>query len=336
MDGAILVVAANDGPMPQTREHILLARQVGVPRLVVFMNKVDTVDDPELLELVELEIRELLKQVRLPGRRDPDHPRPVEGRPRKPDQGRQPRSEVDRRAGQRPRHLHSRPRQREAGQAAVLMSVEDVFSIKGRGTVATGRVERGKGKVGDERRDHRPPQGQREATVDHRHRACSTRRCDTGHRRGQRRRAAPRHRPGRHRARPGDRQAGESITPHTVFEANVYVLTEATRAAGKTPFFPGYKPQFYFRTTDVTGGVTEMYGSDGNKAEMCMPPGTTFKVEGRTAPGRDAGRHGRRPAVCHPRRRPDGRVGRGHQDHGVVPDPDAHRQPSMGRPSRRD
>ena len=164
MDGAILVVSAADGPMPQTREHILLARQVGVPALVVFLNKVDLVDDPELLELVEMEIRELLTQVRLPRRRHSDRPRLGQAGLRQPDgSGRQ---QVHRRPARRGRRLHSASRRAKIDKP-FLMAVEDVFSIEGRGTVATGRIERGVVKVGDEVADHRPHEG---AEEDDRHR----------------------------------------------------------------------------------------------------------------------------------------------------------------------
>ena len=176
MDGAILVVAANDGPMPQTREHLLLARQVNVPYIVVFMNKIDTVDDPELLDLVELELRELLTKYGFPGDKIPiirGSSKPALDCTGKDDDGLQ----VHRRLDGRPRHLHPRLRTREEDKP-FLMSIEDVFSIKGRGTVGTGRIERGKVKVGDEveivglTKDRERPSSPASK--------CSTRRCDFG------------------------------------------------------------------------------------------------------------------------------------------------------------
>ncbi len=272
MDGAILVVAANDGPMPQTREHILLARQVGVPRLVVFMNKVDTVDDPELLELVELEIRELLKKYDYPGDEIPiirGQSKDALDNPTKDDNP-GPKS-IDELVNALDTYIPTPIREEDK---PFLMSVEDVFSIKGRGTVATGRVERGKGKVGDEveiiglRKDNVKTVL---TGIEQFNKTCDT--AIAGDNVGVLLRGIDRDgiERGQVIAKPG------SITPHTVFEANVYVLT-GDEGGRKTPFFPGYKPQFYFRTTDVTGGVTEMYGSDGNKAEMAAP-GDNLRVK---------------------------------------------------------
>ncbi|WP_020471212.1 elongation factor Tu [Zavarzinella formosa] len=271
MDGAILVVAANDGPMPQTREHILLARQVGVPRLVVFMNKVDTVDDPELLELVELEIRELLKKYDFPGDEIPiirGQSKDALENPAK-DGNPGPKS-IDELMNALDTYIPTPAREEDK---PFLMSVEDVFSIKGRGTVATGRVERGKGKVGDEveiiglRKDNVKTVL---TGIEQFNKTCDT--AMAGDNVGVLLRGIDRDgiERGQVIAKPG------SITPHTIFEGNIYVLT-GDEGGRKTPFFPGYKPQFYFRTTDVTGAVTEMFGSDGNKAEMAAP-GDNLKV----------------------------------------------------------
>jgi elongation factor Tu len=266
MDGAILVVAANDGPMPQTREHVLLARQVGVPKIVVYMNKCDTVDDPELLELVELEIRELLKKYEFPGDEIPI----IRGQSKdalenfKDDSRPGPKS-IDELVKALDEYIPMPAREEDK---PFLMSVEDVFSIKGRGTVATGRVERGKAKVGDEVEII----GLRKA---------STKTVITGIEmfqktldsaiagdnvgallRGIEREGIER---GQVLAKPG------SITPHTKFEGNIYVLSK-DEGGRHTPFFSGYKPQFYFRTTDVTGSITLPAG-----VEMCMP-GDNVKI----------------------------------------------------------
>jgi len=264
MDGAILVVAASEGPMPQTREHILLARQVGVPAIVVFMNKVDMVDDPELLDLVELEMRELLSKYEFPGEETPiirgSALKALDGDPG--ELGEQailklmeavdsfipePVREVDR---------------------AFLMSVEDVFTISGRGTVATGRIERGRVKVGEE--------------VEIVGIKATVKTVVTGVEmfrkvldegvagdnvgcllRGVKREDIER---GQVLAQPG------SITPHTKYEAEVYVLTKE-EGGRHTPFFNGYRPQFYFRTTDVTGSVALQEG-----VEMVMPGDNTKMV----------------------------------------------------------
>jgi elongation factor Tu len=270
MDGAILVVAANDGPMPQTREHILLARQVGVPRIVVFMNKIDTVDDPELLDLVELELRELLSKYEFPGDEIPI----IRGssKPALDTHG------ADDAAGKCIDDLMNAldtyiPTPTREEDKPFLMSVEDVFSIEGRGTVATGRIERGACKVGDEVEIVGLMKAPRKTVITGVEMFNKT--LDRGIAgdnvgallRGLKREDVER---GQVLAKPG------SITPHTKFEANVYVLSKE-EGGRHTPFFAGYRPQFYFRTTDVTGSITDLIGSDGNKAEMCMP-GDNIKV----------------------------------------------------------
>jgi len=270
MDGAILVVAANDGPMPQTKEHILLARQVGVPSIVVFMNKIDTVDDPELLDLVELELRELLTKYEFPGDDIPI----VRGssKPALDTNGK------DDAAGKCIDDLMNAldsyiPAPKREEDKPFLMSVEDVFSIEGRGTVATGRIERGICKVGDEVEIIGLMKAPKKTTITGVEMFNKT--LEKGIAgdnvgvlvRGLKREEIER---GQVLAKPG------SITPHTKFEANVYVLSKE-EGGRHTPFFAGYRPQFYFRTTDVTGSITTLTGADGNKAEMCMP-GDNIKV----------------------------------------------------------
>jgi len=258
MDGAILVVSAADGPMPQTREHVLLARQVNVPALVVFLNKVDLVDDPELLELVELELRELLTNYGFPGDEIPV----IRGaalaayeHPEDPEAAKSIQELLDAIDNYIPEPV------REIDKP-FLMAVEDVFSIEGRGTVATGRIERGRVHVGEEVEivglSEKPwkttvtgvemfnktlNEGQAGDNV-----GCLLR--------GVKREEIER---GQVLAKPG------SITPHTKFEAEVYVLSKE-EGGRHTPFFSGYRPQFYFRTTDVTGSLNLLGG-----AEMCMP-----------------------------------------------------------------
>lgn len=266
MDGAILVVAANDGPMPQTKEHLLLARQVGVPKIVVFMNKVDTVDDPELLDLVEYELRELLKKYEFPGDEVPI----IRGQAKAcldcggTDDNNPGCKSIDELINALDTYI---PTPQRESDKPFLMSIEDVFSIKGRGTVATGRVERGRAKVGDEveiiglRKDNVKTVI---TGIEQFQKTCET--AEAGDNvgcllRGIERDGVER---GQVLAKPG------SITPHTKFKANVYVLT-GEEGGRKTPFFAGYKPQFYFRTTDVTGTIAEIRSSDGNKAEMAMP-----------------------------------------------------------------
>ena len=257
MDGAILVVSASDGPMPQTREHILLARQVGVPYIVVYMNKCDMVDDEELLELVEMEVRELLDKYEFPG----DDTPVIRGSALEALEG----EKTERGEGsvvELVRVLDEYiPEPERAVDGAFLMPVEDVFSISGRGTVATGRVERGVVKVGEEVEIV----GVKETTKT----TCTgvemfRKLLDEGVAgdnigvllRGVKRDEIER---GQVLAKPG------SITPHTEFEAEVYVLSK-DEGGRHTPFFKGYRPQFYFRTTDVTGEVELPEG-----VEMVMP-----------------------------------------------------------------
>jgi elongation factor Tu len=266
MDGAILVVAANDGPMPQTKEHLLLARQVGVPKIVVFMNKCDTVDDPELLDLVEYELRDLLKKYEFPGDEVPI----IRGQAKATldcngtDDNNVGCKSIDELMNALDSYI---PTPQRESDKPFLMSIEDVFSIKGRGTVATGRVERGRAKVGDDCEIIGLKKDNTKTVITGIEQFQKT--CDTAEAgdnvgvllRGIEREGVER---GQVLAKPG------SITPHTRFQANIYVLT-GDEGGRKTPFFPGYKPQFYFRTTDVTGGITELRASDGNKAEMAMP-----------------------------------------------------------------
>jgi elongation factor Tu len=270
MDGAILVVAANDGPMPQTREHILLARQVGVPHIVVFMNKIDTVDDPELLDLVELELRELLTKYKFPGDEIPivrGSSKPALDSGGKDDLACKC---IDDLMNALDSYIPAPQREEDK---PFLMSVEDVFSIEGRGTVATGRIERGACKVGDEVEIIGLMKAPRKTTITGVEMFNKT--LDRGIAgdnvgvlvRGLKREEVER---GQVLAKPG------SITPHTKFEAEVYVLSKE-EGGRHTPFFAGYRPQFYFRTTDVTGSITSLTGADGNKAEMCMP-GDNIKV----------------------------------------------------------
>ena len=257
MDGAILVVSAADGPMPQTREHILLARQVGVPALVVFLNKVDQVDDPELLELVEMEVRELLSAYEFPG----DDIPVVAGSALAALEGRD-----DAVGSERLRELMEAvdgyiPQPERAIDQPFLMPIEDVFSISGRGTVVTGRVERGVINVGDEIE----VVGIRET----RKTTCTgvemfrklLDRGEAGDNIGALLRGVDRDgvERGQVLCAPG------SVTPHTRFECEVYVLTKE-EGGRHTPFFANYRPQFYVRTTDVTGTVTLPEGT-----EMVMP-----------------------------------------------------------------
>jgi elongation factor Tu len=266
MDGAILVVAANDGPMPQTREHVLLARQVGVPRIVVYMNKCDTVDDPELLDLVELEIRELLKKYEFPGDEIPI----VRGQSKdalenyNKDGNPGPKS-IDELTKALDDYIPIPAREEDK---PFLMSVEDVFSIKGRGTVATGRVERGTCKVGDEVEIVGLRKDKVKTTITGIEMFQKT--LDSAIAgdnvgallRGIERDGIER---GQVLAKPN------SITPHTKFEANIYVLSK-DEGGRHTPFFTNYRPQFYFRTTDVTGAISLPQG-----VEMCMP-GDNVKI----------------------------------------------------------
>ena len=257
MDGAILVVSAADGPMPQTREHILLARQVGVPYIVVYMNKADMVDDAELLELVELEVRDLLSTYEFPGDDTPiiigSALKALEGD--KSDLG---EPSIEKLVAAMDSYI---PEPVRAIDGPFLMPIEDVFSISGRGTVVTGRVERGKVKVGEEVEivGIRPTQKTICTGVE-----MFRKLLDEGQAgdnvgvllRGTKREEVER---GQVLAKPA------SITPHTKFESEVYVLTKE-EGGRHTPFFKGYRPQFYFRTTDVTGAVELPAGT-----EMVMP-----------------------------------------------------------------
>jgi len=255
MDGAILVVAATDGPMPQTREHILLARQVGVPAMVVFMNKVDAVDDPELLDLVELEVRELLSSYQFPGDDIPI----IRGSALNALNG---DAEWEKGIDELMDAVDSYiPQPEREVDKPFLMPVEDIFSISGRGTVATGRIERGQVKVGEEV-EIIGIKATRKSVVTGVE--MFKKLLDSGMAgdnvglllRGVERREIER---GQVIAKPG------SITPHTKFKAEVYVLTKE-EGGRHTPFFSGYRPQFYFRTTDVTGVATLNEG-----VEMVMP-----------------------------------------------------------------
>ena len=296
MDGAIIVVAASEGPMPQTREHILLARQVGVPAIVVYMNKVDMVEDGELLDLVELEMRELLSKYEFPGDDTPI----IRGSALKALEGDKGElGEPSIMALMEAVDSFIPEPQREVDKA-FLMSVEDVFTISGRGTVATGRIERGRVKVGEE--------------VEIVGMKATVKTVVTGVEmfrkvldegvagdnvgcllRGVKREEIER---GQVLAQPG------SITPHTKYEAEVYVLTKE-EGGRHTPFFHGYRPQFYFRTTDVTGMVSLQEG-----VEMVMPGDNTKMVGGVI----DADRDGRGVTVCDSRGGPHGRGWCRHQN----------------------
>jgi elongation factor Tu len=262
MDGAILVVSAADGPMPQTREHILLARQVGVPAMVVFLNKIDLVDDAELLELVELELRELLTHYKFPGDEIPivrGSSRPALENPKDAAAAKPILDLVKAMDEYIPDPV------REVDKP-FLMAVEDVFSIKGRGTVGTGRIDRGRVKVGDsveiigfgakkpttvtgvEMFQKTLDQGEAGDNIGVLLRGIEKNDLERG----------------QVICKPG------SITPHTKFEAEVYVLSK-DEGGRHTPFFKGYRPQFYLRTTDVTGSILNLLSEDGSEAEMCMP-----------------------------------------------------------------
>ncbi len=300
MDGAILVVSAADGPMPQTREHILLSRQVGVPYILVYMNKADQVDDAELLELVEMEIRELLDSYDFPGDDTPI----VTGSALKALEG--DTSEIGvpsiiKLVEEMDKYI---PEPERAVDGDFLMPVEDVFSISGRGTVVTGRIERGVVKVGEEI-----------AIVGIRDTQKTTctgvemfrKLLDQGQAgdnvgvllRGTKREDVER---GQVLAKPG------SITPHTKFECEVYVLSK-DEGGRHTPFFSNYRPQFYFRTTDVTGACDLPEG-----VEMVMPGDNVKMTVSLIASDCD----GRGSALCDTRRRPYRRRRRGLQDHRVI------------------
>ena len=258
MDGAILVVSAADGPMPQTREHILLARQVGVPYIVVFLNKVDMVDDPELLELVELEVRELLSQYDFPGDEIPL----VKGSALKALESGDPAS-ADAACIQELMQAIDEyiPQPKRVLDKPFLMPVEDVFTITGRGTVATGRVEQGTIKVGDEVSLVGFGADKKTVVTGVEMFRKLLDEAQAGDNVGLLLRGVDKDEVQRGMviAKPG------SITPHTQFEGEVYVLTKE-EGGRHTPFFPGYRPQFYFRTTDVTGSIELPAG-----VEMVMP-----------------------------------------------------------------
>ena len=271
MDGAILVVSGADGPMPQTKEHLLLAKQVGVPHIVVFLNKEDQVDDEELLELVELEVRDTLSSYDFPGDEIPliagsallalealtANPTIKPGEDKWVDKIIKLMSSVD-------EHIPTPERDTEKN---FLMAVEDVFSITGRGTVATGRVERGMVKIGDVIELVGLAEANREATVTGLEMfQKSLEESVAGDNVGVLLRGVQKDdiERGMVMAKTG------SITPHTKFESQVYVLTKE-EGGRHTPFFPGYRPQFYVRTTDVTGKIESFRSDEGEEATMVMP-----------------------------------------------------------------
>ena len=264
MDGAILVVGADDGPMPQTREHILLARQVNVPRIVVFMNKVDQVDDPELIDLVEMELRELLDKYEFPGDEIPIIKGSALAAMESEGGDDAACACIDELMAAVDDYI---PVPERAVDQNFLMPVEDVFSIKGRGTVGTGRIERGVVHVGDEVEVVGLAEETRKTTVTGVEMFNKT--LEDGQAgdnvglllRGVEKKELER---GQVIAKPG------TITPHTKFVAEVYVLTKE-EGGRHTPFFPGYRPQFFFRTTDVTGAIVEIKSREGKAVEMCMP-----------------------------------------------------------------
>ena len=270
MDGAILVCSAADGPMPQTREHILLAKQVGVPHIVVFLNKADMVDDAELLELVQLEVQELLSKYDFPGDEIPfvsgsallalealtNNPKITRGQDKWVDTIYSLMDKVD---------SYIPTPEREVDKS-FLMAVEDVFSITGRGTVATGRIERGQVKVGDTieivglretRNTTITGLEMFQKSLDEALAGDNVGILLRGIQKVDIERGMVLSKPG-------------SITPHTKFEGEVYVLTKE-EGGRHTPFFTGYRPQFYVRTTDVTGTITQFTSDDGAAAEMVMP-----------------------------------------------------------------
>ena len=264
MDGAVLVVAAGDGPMPQTREHILLARQVNVPKIVVFLNKVDQVDDPELLELVELETRELLSKYDFPGDDIPI----IKGSALAAMKAEGKDDEVCKCIDELMDAVDNYiPVPEREVDKPFLMPVEDVFSIKGRGTVGTGRVERGKVRVGEEIEIVGLAEETRKTIVTGVEMFNKT--LDEGQA-GDNIGVLLRGIEKKDLERGQVISAPASITPHTKFHAEVYVLTKE-EGGRHTPFFPGYRPQFYFRTTDVTGSVHALMSREGKSAEMCMP-----------------------------------------------------------------
>jgi elongation factor Tu len=258
MDGAILVVSAADGPMPQTREHILLARQVGVPYIVVFLNKVDMVDDAELLELVELEVRDLLSKYEFPGEETPI----VKGSALQALESGDPDGEAAKAIWELMAAIDSYiPTPQRDTEKPFLMPVEDVFSITGRGTVGTGRVERGRVKVGDEVQLVGLGAAKKTVVTGVEMFRKLLDDAQAGDNVGLLLRGIEKEEleRGMVLAKPG------SITPHTKFKGEVYILTKE-EGGRHTPFFNGYRPQFYFRTTDVTGSVQLPEG-----VEMVMP-----------------------------------------------------------------
>jgi len=271
MDGAILVLSAADGPMPQTREHILLSKQVGVPDIVVFLNKEDQVDDPELLELVELEVRELLSAYDFPGDDIPICPgsalQALEAISANPEIKRGENPWVDKIYALMDAVDEYIPTPERDIEKTFLMAIEDVFSITGRGTVATGRIERGVVKVGENVEIVGLSDATKTTTITGIEMFQKT--LDEGYAgdnvgillRGVTREEIER---GMVLSKPG------TITPHTNFEAEVYVLTKE-EGGRHTPFFSGYRPQFYLRTTDVTGAITQFTSDDGDIVEMVMP-----------------------------------------------------------------
>lgn len=267
MDGAILVVAATDGPMPQTREHILLARQVGVPSLIVFLNKVDQVSDPELIDLVEAEVRELLTKYGFPGDKVPV----IRGSALKALEAKSPDDEAAKPILELVKALDDFiPEPVRQTDKPFLMPIEDIFSIEGRGTVVTGRIERGIVKINDEVEvvGLKPIQKTVITGIEMFNKSLDEGRAGDNAGillRGLKKEDVER---GQVLTKPG------SMTPHTEFEAEVYVLTKE-EGGRHTPFFSNYKPQFYIRTTDVTGEVTLAPG-----VEMVMPGDTvTFNVK---------------------------------------------------------
>ena len=270
MDGAILVVSAADGPMPQTREHVLLARQVNVPYIVCFLNKVDLVDDPELIELVEEEIRDLLKKYKFPGDVTPI----IRGNAKAAieSEGKDDKANecIDKLVESLDEYI---PNPQRLVDKPFLMCVEDVFSIEGRGTVVTGRVDFGKVKAGDDI-EIVGLRETRKATVTGVEMFQKT--LDQGEAgdnvgcllRGLKKEDVER---GMVLAQP------KTITPHNHFEAEVYILSK-DEGGRHTPFFKGYRPQYYFRTTDVTGSAEKLTAMDGREAEMCMP-GDNIRME---------------------------------------------------------
>lgn len=270
MDGGILVVAATDGPMPQTREHILLAKQVGVPSLVVFLNKEDMVDDEELMELVELEVREILSQYDFDGDNIPiikgSGLKALEAMTANPKTKRGENEWVDKIYELMDAVDSYIPTPERDVDKDFLMAVEDVFSITGRGTVATGRIERGKVKVGDnvELVGIRDTRATTVTGIEMFKKSLEE--GMAGDNAGVLLRGIQK----------ADIERGmviakpKSITPHTKFEGEVYILTDK-EGGRKTPFFAGYRPQFYVRTTDVTGTITAYTADDGSAVEMVMP-----------------------------------------------------------------